>query len=112
MINASTASIVDEIILTLPPGDSLLTEEDRLFLAERPARSGALELISFGRLQTKLDALELLSKQIAQINDTFEDKASAASSAMREFMIPAKAPLSLASLPPASPGFLSTNPFN
>ena len=88
-VSTPTESSVAQIFKSLPPGETLLSEEDRTFLSARPALGANLDLQLLSKLQTRFDALELLSRQIGFVNDTFEEKASATSAAMHSYMVPA-----------------------
>lgn len=120
---SSMDSYVASFVASLPPAEeNLLDEEDRMFLdrMSRFTRStstatvgskssssnfpSSLDLPSFSRLQTKLDAMELLSKMIEAVNVTFEEKAIEVSSSMRSAMIPSSnAPFDFSRLVPSSP---------
>jgi hypothetical protein len=100
-----TQSEVTEIMMSLPPAETLLSEDEKLFLDEKSALVSQLQLSDFSRLQTKFDSLELMLKQLAYINGTFEEKSIAVSAAMRQIMVPAAAsgkPL-LSRIPISSP---------
>jgi hypothetical protein len=99
-----TESAMNDILMNMPPNETLLSEEEKLFLADRPALASNLQLSSFARLQTKIDSLELMIKQIGYINGTFEEKTIGISSAMRNFMVPAaSAKVNLSRIPASSP---------
>lgn len=85
--NEAKAS-VDEILRHMPPAQSLLSEEEMAFLEVRPALATNLQQSQFSRLQTKFDALQLLVKQVGDINETLDQKCKASSAAMRSYMMP------------------------
>jgi len=102
----TTNAEVAEIMLHMPPVETLLSEEEMNFLAERPALASNLQLSAFSRLQTKLDSLQLLIKQMGYVNSTFEEKAIGISGAMRSYMVPSAAtgaPINLSRVPVSSP---------
>lgn len=91
-VSTPTESSVAQIFKSLPPGETLLADEDREFLTVRPALSGSVNLPLLSRLQTRFDALEMLARQIGYVNDTFEEKAASTSAAMHAYMVPSGAP--------------------
>lgn len=90
-VSTPTESSVAQIFKSLPSGESLLADEDKAFLTARPALGANVDLRNLSRLQTRFDALELLTRQIGFTNDSFEDKAAATSAAMRAYMAPSGA---------------------
>lgn len=93
---------VAEIMRNMPPVETLLSDEEKQFLDVRPALDSNLQLAGFSRLQTKLDSLQLLIKQLGYINTTFEEKAIGISGAMRTYMVPS-ASINLSKIPVSSP---------
>lgn len=91
-VSTPTESSVAQIFKSLPPGETLLADEDKAFLTARPALAGNVNLPLLSRLQTRFDALEMLTRQIGYVNDTFEEKASSTSAAMHAYMVPSGAP--------------------
>lgn len=101
-----TDAEVAEIMKNMPPVETLLSEEEKDFLAFRPALASNLQLAGFSRLQTKLDSLQLLIKQIGYVNSTFEEKAIGISGAMRSYMVPsasASSAVNFSKIPVSSP---------
>lgn len=100
-----TDAVVGEIMSNLPASESLLSEEEKLFLEDRPATTAQLRLDDFSLLKTKFDALEKLVKQVGYIDNTITSKHASISSAMHQRMVPfaSGTRLQLSSVPYSSP---------
>ncbi|XP_049850785.1 uncharacterized protein LOC126323910 [Schistocerca gregaria] len=76
-----------KVTKTHPDLEILLSDQERILLTTKPD-VGQIDLSAFVGIQTKIDAVELWSKQIGMINNSFELKTSSISSIMRKYKIP------------------------